>query len=179
MLRLMFVSFTLIVITIYDVQNVFAKSPSAPTLEYVMSYQANLAPAQKVDENRFIFNVTSGWLTTTDGSTGKLINPCGDWLEVLPNGSRMLDVRCTIRMDDNSLIYIKYTGRTKLYKTGAEKREKGQATSGTDAYFITSPTFHTTSEKYMWMNDAVFINKWVETGANVSYVKYDVYIVKP
>ena len=158
---------------------VFAQEASPPKLKYVMTYQANLESAQPVAKDRLIFNATGGWLKMADGTEGTFINPCADWLQILPGGTFKLDVRCTIKIADGALIYMEYTGRIKLSKTGAEKFDKGESLSGDDAYFVASPTFHTMSEKFVWMNDAVFVNQWVETGANASYVKYDTYMVVP
>ena len=72
-----------------------------------------------------------------------------------------------------------YTGRIKLSETGAAKFQKGETVSGDDFYFITSPTMQTTSDKYGWVNDAVFVGKAVEIGGGPSSVTYDIYIVIP
>ena len=79
-----------------------AQETTPPRLKYVLTYKADLAPAQAVAANRSIYNVTGGWLKTADGDKGTLIQPCGDWLHVLPSGTLKLDVRCTIKMDDES-----------------------------------------------------------------------------
>jgi hypothetical protein len=67
----------------------------------------------------------------------------------------------------------------KFTEVGGAKFNKGERVSGEDAYFITSPTFQTTSKKYAWLNDAVFVNKWVEIGEKGGHVQYDTYMVVP
>ena len=162
------------------IQNASAQEVKAPTLKYVMTYQADVGPALPVSENLIIFNVYGGWVKTVDGGTGTFIEPSGDWLQVLPNGTFKLDVRASVKMDDGSVILVEYTGRAKLSAAGAEKLNKGQKISGDDAlYFITSPTMRTMSKKYGWVNDAVFVNKYIERSINPSYIKYDVYMVVP
>lgn len=156
-----------------------AQEARPPKLEYVMTYQADLAPPQVVAPNRLVFGVTGGWLKTADGARGELLQPCADWAHVLPSGTVKLDIRCTVKMDDGALLYIEYTGRLKVNASGAAKSEKGEPLGPDDLYFFTSPTVETTSEKYAWMNDAVFVNKAVAVGANSSYVRYDTYKLVP
>ncbi|MEM1411793.1 MAG: DUF3237 domain-containing protein [Pseudomonadota bacterium] len=156
-----------------------AQETTSPTLDYVMTYRANLAPPQAVAADRFIYEGTGGWVTMANGTKGSLRAPCADWLEQLESGASRLDVRCTIEMEDGALIYMEYTGRIVFSPEGQEKAERGESLSGSDAYFIASPTFHTTSEQYAWMNQAVFVNKWVKTGEGASYVVYDTYKVVP
>lgn len=46
-------------------------------------------------------------------------------------------------------------------------------------YFITAPTFQTSSEKYAWLNSVQAINKVVEVKIGEGgYVKYDVFIIR-
>ena len=160
-----------------------AQEASAPTLQYIMTYQADLEPPQVIAENRLIWNVTGGWVKTATGAKGTLISPCGDWMQILPGGTFKLDVRCTVKMDDGALIFVEYTGRVKLSESGAAKWEKAEMLTSEDFYFITSPTLQTAHEKYLWMNDAVFVNKAVSFqppgGDKMPYVRYDTYMVKP
>jgi hypothetical protein len=154
-----------------------AQEAKAPTLKYVLTYQADLAPAQWVAENMRVTPVTGGWLKAVGGGTGTLVQPCGDWVSVLPGGTAKLDARCSVKMDDDSIILVEYSGRVKLTEAGLAKAKKGEPFTSDDAYFIASPTMRTTSKKYAWVNDAVFVNKMVER--TPTYVKYDTYMVVP
>ena len=157
----------------------FAQDASAPSLKYVMTLYADLSPGVPVADNRIIVDVPGGWVKTADGGTGTVVTPCADWLHVLPNGTFKLDVRCTSKMDDDSTIMLEYTGRLKFSEAGLAKFQNGEATSGDDFYFIASPTMQTMSEKYGWVNDAVFISKGVALGPGLNSVKYEVYLVQP
>ena len=167
--------------------SIFAQEVAPPTLKYVMTYQADLLPPQVVGPNHLVWDAATsgeGWVKAADGSTGKIIHPSADWMEVLPNGALKLDVRATVEMDDGALILVEYTGRIKFNETGAAKWENGEVLGDGDWYFITSPTVRTIAEKYAWMNDVVFINKAVAVqGPNNAgkplYVRYDVYMVVP
>ena len=65
----------------------FAQEVSPPTLQYVMSYQADLLPPQVMAPDRLVWDAPSGCVKAADGSTGKIIEPSGDWMYVLPNGT--------------------------------------------------------------------------------------------
>jgi hypothetical protein len=160
-------------------QAAVAQEAKAPSLKYVLTYKADLQPPAAVAENRLIYNVTGGWLKAAGGGTGTFVQPCGDWLSVLPGGTFKLDVRCSVKMDDDSIVLVEYAGRIKFTEAGSAKFQKGELVTANDAYFITSPAMQTTSKKYAWMNDAVFVNKMVEIGPNGSYIKYDTYMVVP
>jgi hypothetical protein len=46
-------------------------------------------------------------------------------------------------------------------------------------YFITAPTFLTSSPKYAWLNGIQAINKMVEVKLGEGgYVKYDVFVIR-
>ena len=46
-------------------------------------------------------------------------------------------------------------------------------------YFVTAPTFQTSSPKYAWLNGVQAVGKMVELKFGESgYVKYDVFIVR-
>src|SRR5438132_1557672 len=80
--------------------------------EYLATLYVPLDPPQVVAKDLFIYNVPAdreGYLKGPKIS-GKPIQPCGDWLHAHPNGNFWLDVRCTIRADDGSLIYVEYSG---------------------------------------------------------------------
>jgi hypothetical protein len=47
-------------------------------------------------------------------------------------------------------------------------------------YFITTPQFQTSAEKYNWMNQVQGVGKMVELkrAKNDAYVKYDIFIAR-
>ena len=149
--------------------------------EYLMTYVAPLDAANPIDSSLLIFNVkpTGGWAKGPRIS-GTFIQPGGDWLRVMPSGTLRLDVRATLKTDDGALIYISYNGILQHSAESAEKMNKGELLTTKDIpYFITAPTFQTSSPKYAWLNSVQAINKVVELKLGESgYVKYDVFIVR-
>lgn len=57
---------------------------------------------------------------------------------------------------------------------------KGEVLTDKDIlYFVTAPTFQTSSEKYAWLNGVQAVGKMVELKAGAGgYVKYDVFVVR-
>jgi Protein of unknown function (DUF3237) len=68
---------------------------------------------------------------------GQLVAPSGDWLYVMPDGTLRLDVRVTIKTDDNALIFVEYGGIIASPKEIAEKFGKGEVVTAADGYFLT------------------------------------------
>jgi hypothetical protein len=111
---------------------------------------------------------------------GTLLSPGGDWLRTMPSGVFRLDVRATCRTDDGADIYVSYNGVIQYSAESAERLAKGEVLTDKDIpYFVTAPTFQTSSEKYAWLNGVQAVGKMVELKAGVGgYVKYDVFIVR-
>ena len=149
--------------------------------EYLMTYMAPLDAPYAIDSSLVIVNVkaTGGWAKGPNIS-GTFIQPGGDWLRVMPSGALRLDVRATLKTDDGALIYISYNGIIQHSAESAEKMNKGELLTTKDIpYFITAPTFETSSPKYAWLNSVQAINKVVELKLGEGgYVKYDVFIVR-
>lgn len=100
-----------------------------------------------------------------------------------PNGVIKLDVRLTIKMDDESLLLVNYSGKILLNESSLAKWQAGELITSEDCYFITNPLVRTESESYAWMNARVFVGKMasaqpVNNEGKPSYVTYDVYQIE-
>lgn len=85
----------------------------------------------------------------------------GDWLTILPDGGFSLDVRFSLRTDDDADIYVTYTGF-------GTRNDDGTAS------IRTAPRFETGDERYSWLNSlfCVALGKTTEDG-----VEYEIYSV--
>ena len=148
--------------------------------EYLMTYVAQLDPPYPIDNSLVIVNVKPGGWAKGPKINGTFIPPGGDWLRVLPSGALRLDVRATLKTDDGALIYITYNGIIQHSAESAEKLNKGELLTAKDIpYFITAPTFETSSDKYAWLNGVQLVNKMVELKLGEGgYVKYDVFVLR-
>jgi len=148
--------------------------------EYLMTYLAPLDAPVVVDGSLQIFNVPSGGWAKGPKINGTLLSPGGDWLRMMPSGVFRLDVRATVRTDDGADIYVSYNGVIRQSAESVERLMKGEVLTDKDVpYFVTAPTFQTSSEKYAWLNGVQAIGKMVELkGGEGGYVKYDVFVVR-
>jgi len=147
--------------------------------EYLMTLYAPLHPPQVADDRYFIYDVKPGGWVKGPKINGELIGPSGDWGRAMADGTFVLDVRGSIKADDGSVIFLKYTGRIVMSKEVNERFMKGEELSGDEAYFVTSPTFETVSKKYGWLNQVVAVGKMAGLKAGPeSFVKYDIFAVK-
>ena len=148
--------------------------------EYLMTYLAPLDPPVAIDGSLQIFNVKPGGWVKGPQINGTLVSPGADWLRVMPSGVFRLDVRALIRTDDGADIYVSYNGIIQHSKESAERLMKGEVLTDKDLpYFVTAPTFQTSSPKYAWLNGVQAVAKMVEVKAgDGGYVKYDVFVVR-
>lgn len=157
----------------------FAQSTQIQT-EYLMTLFAALDAPTVVDGSLQIYNVRSGGWAKGPRINGTMVSPAGDWLRTMPSGVLRLDVRATIQTDDGAAIYISYNGVIQHSKESMERLMKGEPLTGKDVpYFVTAPTFQTSSAKYAWLNGVQAVGKMVGLKAGEgSYVKYDIFIVR-
>jgi hypothetical protein len=148
--------------------------------EYVMTYLAPLDLPIAVDGSLQIFNVKPGGWVKGPRINGTFVAPGGDWLRTMPSGVFRLDVRGSIRTDDNADIYVSYNGIMQHSEKSVERLMRGEVLTDADVpYFVTAPTFQTSSPKYAWLNGVQAVGKMLELNVGESgYVKYDVFIVR-
>jgi len=164
---------------LFSCAGAFAQSTEIKT-EYLMTYQAPLDPPTAIDPTLLIVNVIPGGWAKGPAINGSFISPGGDWLRISPSGTMRLDVRATLKTDDGALIYITYNGIMQHSAASGEKLNKGEVLTTKDIpYFITAPTFQTSSPKYAWLNSVQAVGKVVELKLGEGgYVRYDIYVVR-
>jgi hypothetical protein len=92
---------------------------------------------------------------------GTALSGGGDWIQRRPDGVSMLNVRATLRTDDEQLIYITYDGI--LYvPTGA-------GASAADRYWRMTPKFETGSAKYEWLTRIVSVGVGRQVPGKAAY----------
>jgi len=147
--------------------------------EFLMTY---FTPYERysVDGSLIVANVKPGGWVRGPKISGKVIPPGGDWLRILPSGAIRLDVRLLLETDDGAHIYMSYNGVGELSKDNLDALGRGEIlTDKTIAYFVTAPTFQTSSEKHGWLNKVQAVGKLVEfQRGEAPYMKYNVFIIR-
>jgi hypothetical protein len=123
--------------------------------------------------HRRIVRVTGG---TFEGPRlrGTVLPGGGDWLVERRDGVRALDVRITLRTDDDALIFAHYPG---LFHAGPgvmDRLLRGEAVDPSEYYFRTAPLFETAAARYVWLNRLLAIGIGRRTSRQVLYTVHAV-----
>lgn len=103
-----------------------------------------------------------------------LPNAGADWILVRHNGSVQLDVRLTLRTDDEALIFMSYRGIRHSSPEVARQLARGEKVDPADYYFRTTPVFETSHEKYEWLNNIVTVAVGERLASEVKYRVFEI-----
>jgi hypothetical protein len=159
------------------------KGAPTPTVsiesEYLGTLDIELDPSQPVGP-RFIVNVRSGTLRGPK-INATIVPPAGDWLVPMPDGSLRIDVRASLKTDDGDFILYEANGVIERTPEVAERLARGERITSNESYFIATPRFSTTSQKYGWLNRLQMVAKLVSIErppAQQGKLIYEVFIVR-
>ena len=85
-----------------------------------------------------------------------LPHTAGEWGLTRPDGVGRLDVRMTLKTDDDALIYLSYNGVFKGEPDVMARAMEGKA-KASEYYLRTTPNFETGDERYLWLNSIVAV----------------------
>lgn len=103
-----------------------------------------------------------------------LAAPAGDWLLELSDGTQLLDVRLTLRTDDDELVYMSYHGLRYGPPEVMRRLLAGEPVDPESYYFRTSIRFETASQKYGWLNRILAIGIGRREPQGAIYSVYEV-----
>jgi hypothetical protein len=86
-----------------------------------------------------------------------------------------LDVRITLRTEDDALIFVTYRGISSMAPEVRKRILSGDHVDPSEYYFRTTPSFETAAEKYAWLNKLVAVGVGRRT---LTGVVYSVYAIK-
>ncbi|MBW2092893.1 MAG: DUF3237 domain-containing protein [Deltaproteobacteria bacterium] len=132
-----------------------------------------LAVGETPHGTRMIYNIKGG---TVKGPkiNAEVLQGGADWIILRPDGVGELDVRATIRTDDDALIYVCYRGILSVTPEIMAKIQQGEAVDSTEYYFRTTPVFETASEKYAWLNKIIAVGVGTIIPNAVAYKVYTI-----
>ena len=88
---------------------------------------------------------------------GVILKGGNDWLIIRPDGALQLDVRLTLKTDDDHLIGMTYRGYRYGPAAVIDRLNRGEKVDPSEYYFRAAPFFETSSEKYDWLNRTVAV----------------------
>ena len=103
---------------------------------------------------------------------GTVLPGGGDWLVERQDGTRVLDVRITLKTDDGDLIYAHYPGLFHGSPEVMHRLARGEMVDTSEYYFQTAPLFETASGTYDWLNRVLAVGIGRRTAGQVSYTVY-------
>ena len=152
----------------------------APKFDFLFQVKIPLAAPIDIGDgpngHRVIYMAKSG--TVKGPKINGLVSSMsgGDWSLIRKDGTGVLDVRLTLKTDDDALILMTYTGRmvaTEEHFAYALDFAKPDDPEGAGRYYFrTNPVFETGNPKYYWMNHIISVGMG-RTGDNG--VIYDVF----
>lgn len=170
--------FSVFICSLCFYQEIFAQDLKS---EFLFDLEIGLNPPQSVGPvlkgTRLIFPFRDG-LVKGDKINGKILECGGDWGLILDSTTFKIDVRATVKTDDEALIYLTYSG----YDHASAKNYalisagKGTELSPSDYYFRTAVFFETSSPKYAWLNHTVAVGLGRFPGPGK--VAYRIYAIK-
>lgn len=150
------------------------------TTEYLMTM--TLPTERKaIDPTLTIVNILPGGTVRGPGISGKVLAPGGDWIRTMLSGALRQEAKLSIETDDGALIHMSYVGVVVVSKEAAEAMARGEVLNDKGVpYFINTPLFQTSSEKYAWLNKVQAVGKMIELKrtSTEAYVKYDIFILR-
>ena len=147
--------------------------PTPIETEYLFTLQGTIGEPT-VMNNLMVFEVETGSIKG-ENISGTMTGPRGDWIRLQPSGSWRLDVRFNLKMDDDSDVYVSYSGVVRMTEAFAERIASGDTIDGDEIYFRSAPYFETNSEKYAWLQDTLCIGRLRSFGGGK--VVYDIHKV--
>lgn len=126
----------------------------------LMTVRIAAAPAQKLGPGpggiRSIVPVTGGDFEG-ERLRGTVLPGGGDWLLLRPDGVLELDLRITLRTDDDALIYMRFQGIRHGPPDVIAALGRGEAVDPAKYYFRTLPSFETSTDKYAFLNRIISV----------------------
>ncbi|HAB48737.1 MAG TPA: DUF3237 domain-containing protein, partial [Lautropia sp.] len=101
-------------------------------------------------------------------------SPGGDWLLMRSDAVLMLDVRITLKTDDEQFIYMSYKGMRHGPAEVIERLNKGEAVDPSSYYFRSTPLFETASPKYQWLNKLMAVASGRREASGPTYEVFEV-----
>jgi len=137
-----------------------------------------LHPAHEIGETpvgtRRIVPVSGGMFIGERFKGIVLPNAGADWVLVRNDGSVQLDVRLTLKTDDDALIFMTYRGIRHSSPEVARQLMRGEKVDPSEYYFRTTPLFETSHDKYEWMNNIVCVAVGERLAGEVRYRVYEI-----
>ena len=125
--------------------------------------------------NRRVAVIEGGRFTSDrEGLQGIVLPGGSDWLTIRPDGATVLDVRVVLQTDAGDTIAMTYAGLRHGPAEAMERLARGEAVDPSEYYFRATPSFHTSSERFDWLNRVVCVSTGYRKATGPVYHVFEV-----
>ncbi len=105
---------------------------------------------------------------------GTVLPGGADWVTFRSDGAMMIDVRLTLKTDDDALILMFYRGIAHAPPDVMAAFNRREAVPAAAVYVRTTPRFETSAPKYDWLNRIVAVAKGRRTTSGPTYNVFEI-----
>ena len=145
-------------------------------VEHLCDFSVDLEPAQVIATpvgTRMTF-IARGGRVQGPRLRGEILPGGGDWMMVGADQIGRVDVRATVRTEDDALIHCESRGVIKIAADGLERLTRGERLPFEETYVRTTPKFETSDERYTWLNELVIVGHNELSQDHIDYRMYTV-----
>ena len=106
--------------------------------------------------------------------SGTVLPGGADWVVFRSDGAMLIDVRLTLKTDDNALILMFYRGIAHGAPDVMAKFNRREVVPVDAVYARTTPRFETSAPQYDWLNRIVAVSKGCRTAAGPMYNVFEI-----
>lgn len=149
---------------------------AALPVEHLFDMHVDLLPAQAIATpvGAQMTFILAGGVIDGPKLQGELLPGGGDWLRLGSDGAGRVDVRATIRTQDDALIQYEARGIIKIPADGIERMAAGEVLPFDETYVRTTPKFETSDERYVWLSGIVAVGYNILSPNHIDYRIYRV-----
>jgi hypothetical protein len=150
----------------------------APTLEYVFSVKATLAPPVEqgeIDGKRKRFIQITGGQVYGPKLEGEVLGGGGDWQAIAPGGLTEVWAKYQIKAKDGTVIGVTNSGVRTASPDVIERLAKGEDVDPSLYYFRTTTSFDVKAGPHEWLRRHAFVARGIR---KPDHVVIDFYVVR-
>lgn len=103
-----------------------------------------------------------------------IVLPGADWVINRPDGVMVIDVRLTLRTEDDALIYLTYQGRFLAAPEAMARFGRGMLLDPSEYSLAINARFECGDERYVWLNDVVAVGTGEQTRDGPVYSIFEI-----
>lgn len=100
--------------------------------------------------------------------------PGADWVINRPDGVMVIDVRLTLKTDNDVLIYLSYQGRFLAQAEAMARFAKGQLLEPNEYSLVVMAKFECGDARYSWLNNVVTVATGEQTQTGPVYTFFEI-----